>query len=101
MNYMEIHLENPINSKSIDNLFTDIESCISPNLLINIGVHNFESIQVIKELKNRFTQAELTLNRFIKIAILHPPNFRNKSNDEKRYNFFSNKNEAVNWLEIL
>lgn len=98
MNYTEVHLKNPINFKSIDQLMDEIKSCNSSLLIINIGEHNFESIQVIKELKNRLTQAKLTLNRFIKIAILHPPNFKNKSNDEERYNYFSDKKEAIDWL---
>ena len=101
MNYSEVHLKNPINSKSIAELFGDIKDCNSTHLIINIGAHNFESIEVIKELKNRLIQAELTLKRFKKIAIIHPHDFRNKSEDEERYNYFSNNKEAVNWLEKL
>ncbi|MBT8386197.1 MAG: hypothetical protein KJO12_02195 [Ignavibacteria bacterium] len=101
MNYSEVHLKNPINSKSITELFGDIKDCNSTHLIINIGAHNFESIEVIKELKNKLIQAELTMKRFKKIAIIHPPEFRNKSEDEERYNYFSNNNEAVNWLEKL
>jgi hypothetical protein len=101
MNYTEIHVNNPINIKSIDKLMDDIKSCNSSLLIINIGAHNFESIEVIKELKNRLIQAELTLKRFKKIAIIHPPDFRNTSEDEERYNYFSNNKEAVNWVEKL
>ncbi len=101
MNYSEVHLKNPINSKNIAKLFDDINNSKSTHLIINIGAHNFESIEVIKELKKRLIQAELTLKCFKKIAIIHPPYFRNKSEDDERYNYFSNNKEAVNWLEKL
>ena len=101
MNYTELHINNPINFKSIDELFEDIKSCNSLHLIINIGEHNFESIEVIKELRNRLNLEKNTLNRFRKIAFLNPPGFENKSDDEDRYNFFSDKNKAVKWLEIL
>ncbi len=101
MNYSEVHLKNPINSKNIAKLFDDINNSKSSHLIINIGAHNFECIEVIKELKKRLIQAELTLKRFKKIAIIHPPYFRNKSEDDERYNYFSNNKEAVNWLEKL
>jgi hypothetical protein len=101
MKYSEVDLKNPITSKSIAELFDDINDCTATHLIINIGAHNFESIGLIKELKDRLIQAELTLKRFNKIAILHSPDFRNKSNDEDRYNFFNDRNEAVKWLELL
>ena len=99
MNYSEIILNNPINFKSIDELFEDIKVCNSLNLIINIEAHNFECIEVIKELKNRLSLEKDTMSRFRKLAFLHSPDFSNKSNDEERYNFFSNKKEAVDWLE--
>ena len=100
MNYIEIHVNNPINFKSIEKLMDDIKSCNSSLLLINIGAHNFESIEVIKEFKNRLNIEKDILSRFRKIAFLHPPDIRNKSEDEERYNYFSNKKETNNWLSI-
>ena len=99
MNYTEIHVSNPINMNSIDALFEEIKDCNSLYLMINIGEHNFKSIEIIKELKNRFSLEKDTLNRFNKIVFLHPPQFQNKSDDDERYNFFNHKDEAIDWLD--
>ncbi len=83
MNYSEVHLKNPINSKNIAKLFDDINNSKSSHLIINIEAHNFVSIEVIKELKNRLNLEKDILSRFKKIAIIHPPDFRNISDDEE------------------
>lgn len=101
MNYKEILINNPITLKSIDKLFAEIKSCNSSYLIINIGAHNFESIEVIKELKNRLNLERETLSRFRKIVFLHPSGFKNKSENEDRYNFFCDKKEAVDWLTTI
>jgi len=98
MYYTEIHFKNPINFISVDQLMDEIKSCISSLLIINIGEHNFESIEIIKELKNKLSLEKDTLSRFRRIALLHPPDFKNKSDDEERYNFSSNKKAAIDWL---
>lgn len=101
MDYKEILINNPITIKSIDQLIDEIKSCNSSFLIINIGAHNFDSIEVMKRLKDRLNLEKNTLNRFKKIAFLYPSGFKNKSENEDRYNFFSNKKEAVNWLTTI
>jgi len=98
MEYKEVLVNNPITKRSIDQLVNEIKLCSSSFLIINIGAHNFESIEVIKELKKRLNLEKITLTQFRKIAFLHPPGFINKSENEDRYNFFCNKKEAVDWL---
>jgi len=100
MNYKEILVNNPITGRSIDQLIDEIKLCNSPFLIINIGVHNFESIEVLKGFKNRLNLERNTLNRFRKIAFLHPSVFKNKSDNEDKYNFFCDKKEALDWFNI-
>ena len=98
LDYEEILINNPIAIRSIEQLFKEITSCQSSSLLINIGAHNFESIEMLKKLKDTFDLEINQLDHFKKIAFLHPPDFKNKSENEERYNFFSNREEAEKWL---
>ena len=98
MDYEEILINNPITIRSIEQLFKELKSCQSSSLLINIGAHNFESIEILKKLKDTFYLERNKLGHLKKIAFLHPPDFNNKSENEERYNFFSNREEAVKWL---
>ena len=95
MDYKEILINNPITRRNIDQLIDEIKSCNSSFLIINIGAHNFESIEVIKELKNVLNLEKDTLSRFRKIAFLNSSGFKNKIENEDRYNFFCDKKEAV------
>ena len=99
MNYTEIIIINPITLYSIDKLFDDLLNCDTLNTLINTGEHNFESIEVIKEMKRRFTKENELLDKFRKIAFLHPPEFVNESYDTQRYNYFTCREDAVKWLQ--
>ena len=98
MHYNEIHIKNPIKSKSVDQLIDDIKTCNTSLLIINIGEHNFESVDVIKELKNRLTTEIRFQTHIRKIAFLIPPGLMNKSDDENRYKYFNDKEGAVEWL---
>ncbi|MEJ2616030.1 MAG: hypothetical protein P8Z35_13815 [Ignavibacteriaceae bacterium] len=99
MNSNEVSIANPITSKSITKIFDEIKLCNTKYLIINIGEHEFESIEVLKELKNMFIQKKDLLNRFNKIAFLHPASFENISMNTKKYNFFSNREKAKSWLK--
>jgi hypothetical protein len=101
MNFKEILINNPITGRSIDNLIDEIKLCNSSFLLINVGAHYFESIEVLKELKDRLNLESNTLSRFRKIAFLNSSGFKNKSENEDRYNFFCDKEEAVEWLTAI
>ena len=98
MNYTEILIANPINMESIKKLFDEIESSTSKKLIINIGEHEFESLDVLKELKKRFYQNQQALNRFSKIAFLHSAKFENISQDINKYNYFSDREKLLDWL---
>ncbi len=98
ISYNELHLKNPITSNSIDQLFLELGSCDTSLLIINSGDHIFESIDVLRELKLRFMKEETNLNRFRKIAFIHPPEVSNKSENEERYNYFFSREEAIDWL---
>ncbi len=98
MDHKEILVKNPITGRSIEQLIDELKLCNSSLLIINIGAHNFESIEVIKELKNRLNLESNTLSRFRKVAFLNSSGFKNKSENEARYNFFCDKKEAVDWL---
>ncbi len=98
MKYSEIQIDNPIDLKSINKFIKDLGNCETPQLLINIGDHHFESIEAIQELKTRLLNKAAILDRFEKIAIIHPPGFPNESEDEDIYRYFSEQKEAVKWL---
>ena len=98
MHYKEIHIKNPITIKSVDQLIDDIKTCYTSMLIINITEHNFESVEVLKELKNRLTTELKSQSHIRKIAFLIPPGFMNESTDEYLYSYFSKKAEAVEWL---
>lgn len=98
MSCIELKIKNPITLKSIEELFDDIKDCNSALLLINVGAHNFESIEVLKEFKKMFNQERELLSSFKKIAFLHPAEYQNESEDKNRYNFFSDREKAINWL---
>jgi len=101
LDYRKIHIKNPITNNSIDQLIIDIKSCNPSLLMINIGAQNFESNEVIKEFKNRLELESNTLNSFRKIAFLNPPAYKNKAENTDRYNFFSDRKEAVKWLTSI
>jgi len=98
MTIKEILIANPISNESIDQLFDEIELCDSQFLIINIGEHEFESLEVLKNLKNRFNKEKETLIRFKKIAFVHPKKYDNKSQDLNKYNYFCDREKAINWL---
>ena len=98
MFYKEIHIKNPITTKSVVQLIDDVKTCNTSLLIINVGVHNFESIDVMKELKNRLTTEIRSQSHIRKIAFLIPHKFINESDDETRYKYFNDKKEAVEWL---
>ena len=72
MQYKEIHIKNPITTKSVDQLIDDIKACNTSLLILNIGEHNFESVEVMKELKNRLTTEIRSQIHIRKIAFLIP-----------------------------
>jgi hypothetical protein len=100
MHYNEIHIKNPITAKSINQLIDDIKSGDTSKLIINIGEHNFESIQVMKELKEKLSAELKYQSRIKKIAFITPPGIMNKSDDENRYRYFYSKEEAVEWIKL-
>ena len=100
MHYKEIQIKNPITTISIDQLIDDIKTCYTSLLKINIAEHNFESVEVMKELKNRLKAELKSQNHIRKIAFLIPTGFVNESNDKNLYRYFNKKAEAVEWLTL-
>jgi CHASE2 domain-containing sensor protein len=97
MSFQNMLLKNPINRDSINSLFKIVKSSQSENILIDIGAHEFEDISSQKELKQRFEIEDLS--HIKKIAFLHPREFQNISQDPERYQFFTDKQKAIHWLE--
>ena len=93
--HKEFLLLNPVTENSIDQLFMKIKNCYSPFLIINVGEHNFESITVLKMFKERFAIESEMLTRFEKIAFLHPPGYHNISENEEKYNYFTERQKAI------
>ena len=100
MHYKEIQIKNPITTISIDQFIDDINTSDVSLLILNIGEHRFESVEVMKELKNRLTAELKSQNHIRKIAFLIPAGITNESNDENLYRYFSKKAEAVEWLTL-
>jgi hypothetical protein len=98
MHYKEIHIKSPITTKSVDQLIDEIKACNTSLLILNFGEHNFESVEVMKEMKSGLTDEIKSQSHIRKIAFLIPPGFMNESTDENLYRYFSKKAEAVEWL---
>ena len=97
MKYLELTLINPINKTSVDSLFVKISKTKCYKLLIDTGAHDFEDLNSLKELKIRFETEDLS--HIKKIAFLHPRKFQNISQDPERYQYFTDKQKAIHWLE--
>ena len=99
MNILEIKLENPIGLDEVIRLRSVLISSNKQDyLIIDTGVHDFRSIKVMKYLKDQLSDLEPCLTKFKRIAFLHPPKYRNESGNPKHYNYFSSREEAINWF---
>jgi hypothetical protein len=99
MNILEITLENPIGYAEIVRLKSEIETGRDYYfLIIDSGKHEFVSLDVIKYFRTQMQTIETELSKFEKIALIHPPEYRNESSEPERYNYFTSKVEAKEWF---
>jgi len=95
----ELELKNPITSFEVDKLIDKIRAVSAhAYLLINIGEHNFQSIDIIKYLKAELHKIEPILSQFIRIAIVTVPPFINESSDIEKLQYFYSISKARDWL---
>lgn len=94
----EIILQNPITSEGIDADLDSIQRDTSDCLLLDTGDHQFQSIADIKYLRDALNARTDWLSRYTKIALLHPEGYSNVSTDPTKYQFFSNRGDAIAWL---
>ncbi|MCJ8292445.1 MAG: hypothetical protein HRT58_21360 [Crocinitomicaceae bacterium] len=99
MKILEITLENPISHTEIIRLKSEIETGRNYHfLLIDTGKHEFISLGVIKYFREQMQSMETHLLTFEKIALIHPPEYRNESSEPERYNYFTSRVEAKEWF---
>ena len=99
MNILEINLKNPINHNVINELKAKlVDSSKFDLLIIDTGKHDFTSIDVIKYFRQQMESLETELLTFKKTALIHPPQYKNKSCNPKKYNYFTSKTNAKKWL---
>lgn len=99
MNILEITLENPIGYTEIVRLKSEIKT--GKNyifLIIDTGKHEFISLDVIKYFRKQMQTIETQLFKFEKIALIHPPEYRNESSKPEKYNYFTSRVEAKEWF---
>jgi len=98
-NILEISLRNPIGYDEIADLKSQL--MIAENysfLVIDTGKHDFVSINIIKHFREQMQVLEPQLLKFEKIALLHPPEYRNESSNPKMYQYFTSIIEAKKWF---
>lgn len=96
---LEISLKNPIGYDEITNLKSQI--MIAENycfLLIDTGRHDFVSISIIKYFREQMQNFEPHLLKFEKIALIHPPEYRNESSNPELYDYFTSIVDAKKWF---
>lgn len=99
MNILEITLENPIGYTEIVRLKSEIDTGRNYNfLIIDSGKHEFVSLDIIKYFRTQMQTIETQLSKFEKIALIHPPEYRNESSEPEKYNYFTSKVEAKEWF---
>ena len=96
----KITLKNPITRQEVKMLITQILNNKNHKyLLINFGDHDFESIEVIKYCREQLEAIKQVLLEFEGIAMVHPPEYKNESEDKLKLRFFTSERDAVNWLQ--
>lgn len=101
MNILEITLVNPIGYNEIERLTSEIQTCEKLDyLIIDTGKHDFVSVGVIKYFREQMQTLKTQLLNFKKIALIHPPDYKNKSSEPEIYNYFTSRDEAKDWFLI-
>lgn len=101
MSILKIDLKNPISCREIDRLTTILVNAKGHDfLIVDYGEHDFESLDVIKYCRDQLQSIESYLLKFKKIAMIHPPQFINESNDPEILNYFTTEYEAEEWFLI-
>ncbi|KAA3622980.1 MAG: hypothetical protein DWQ02_25250 [Bacteroidetes bacterium] len=96
---LKLALKTPISNEVVNMLITQILNKKDHNfLLINFGDHDFESIAVIKYCREQLETIKQDLLAFEKIAMVHPPDYENESEDNLKLRYFTSEQDAVNWL---
>lgn len=99
MKTLELDVNNPIDLKSIDQLINKIVTSEGYDyLLIDVREHDFKSIEIIKYFRGELEKIRSTLLKFKKIAFVHPPEFQNKSDNPKIFDYFNSNSDAKLWL---
>lgn len=101
MNILEVTLVNPIGYTEIECLVSEIKACgMRDYLIIDTGKHDFVSVDVIKYFKAQMQALKTQLLNFKKIALIHPPDYKNKSSEPEIYDYFTSRIEAIDWFLI-
>lgn len=98
-NVLEIIIKNPIGYDEIAYLKSQI--MIAKNfsfLIIDTGKHDFVSINIIKHFRAQMQSLEPQLLEFEKIALIHPPEYRNESTNPELYDYFTSIIDAKKWF---
>jgi hypothetical protein len=99
MNLLEIKLENPIGHDEVIRLRSELISAKRHDfLIIDTGAHDFLSINVIEHLRDQLSDLEPCLMKFKKIALIHLPQYLKECSNPDKYNFFTSKENATEWL---
>lgn len=100
MDVLEIALVNPIGYEEIDCLISEIQTCETCEyLIIDTGNHEFESVKIIKYFREQMQRIKTELLNYIKIALIHPPEYKNESNEPEMYNYFTSRSDAKDWFQ--
>ena len=100
MTYKILELKNPITFSTVNKLFNDLNYTNEKFIIIDVGNHDFENIEVIKRFKEKFENEVDLINKFSKIAFLIPPEVHNRSTNQYKYEYFYSLETAIHWLKI-
>ena len=94
----EVILQSPITRERIDSALRNIRLDTSDCLLLDTGDHQFRSLADLKYFRDALDTHATWLSRYTKIALLHPVEYSNTSTNPAKYQYFSDRSDAVTWL---
>ncbi|OJJ19884.1 hypothetical protein BKI52_15500 [marine bacterium AO1-C] len=101
MNTLHLHLSNPITLEAVKQLETDILNASAATydfLIIDTGAHDFETIQVLKALRQTLETLEDSLLQYQKIALIYPAKYDQMSEFPDKLQYFHTQQEAEAWF---
>ena len=99
MNTLEVDIINPISINTINEAILEITQARDQEfLIINIGEHEFDSLDSLKYLKAELIKLKLDLLCFSKVAFVHPVEFPHEKTNSSEHEYFTSKLDAQKWL---